>query len=386
MSRSLTIAVDATQLPRVRRGAGRLTRSLLEVWKQKSGVLSHRVVLVARERHQLAPLQDELGWDFECTWSGAGSRFDVALFPFARVDWDPECPRVVWIHDTASLGPQASAKPDAERERLCLAARVANRIVVPSEFSRRELVSALELPLGKAEVLTPGVDPIFAPPGHDPRLRSEFLEECSGGIPYLLFVGSTEPRKNLCGLLDAFTWLSGQIPHRLVLVCRRPRLSLTQRLIGRACPVMERVRALGNRVVFLEEVEPERLVRLYQYCDLFVMPSLHESFGLPLLEAMACAAPCCAARNSALTEIGGTAVRWFNAEEPVEMAQGILEGLSQAETLRELGPAQAAQFDWERSAHRMLKLLERECIPASNGQPAPSANGSTFTRRLSTAG
>ncbi len=382
MSRSLTIAVDATQLPRGRRGAGRITRSLLEVWKRKSGILSHRIVLVARERHQMAPLQDELGWDFECTWSGAGTRFDVALFPFGRIDWDPGCPRIVMVHDTGCFTDLTSAKPDSERERIRHACKVAERVIVPSEFARRELVANVELGLGKGDILPMGVDPIFSPLEKDPAQRSAFLHENTGGIPYLLFVGSTEPRKNLCGLLDAFNWLSGQIPHRLVLVCRRPRLSITQRLIGKNCPVTDRVRALGNRVIFTEEVPPDRLARLYQHCDLFVMPSWHESFGLPLAEAMACGAPCAAARTSALPEVGGTAVRWFNPEDPVMMAQGILEGLGEAETLRELGPVQAAQFDWERIAHRVLKLLERELEPAVTR----SISREEFFKRLSTAG
>lgn len=382
MSRSLTIAVDATQLPRGRRGAGRITRSLLEVWKRKSGILSHRIVLVARERHQLTPLQDELGWDFECTWAGSGARFDVALFPFSRIDWDPGCPRVVMISDTGCFSELAVGKQDGERERIRHACKVANRVIVPSEFSRRELVQHVDLALGKGDILPLGVDAHFTPGSHDPRERSNFLNESTGGIPYLLFVGSTEPRRNLCGLLDAFNWLSGQIPHRLVLVCSRPRRSITQRLIGRNCPVTERVRALGNRVIFTEEVPPDRLARLYQHCDLFLMPSLHESFGLPLVEAMACGAPCAAARTSALPEVAGTAVRWFHPEDPVMMAQGILEGLGEADTLRELGPVQAAQFDWERIAHRLIKLLERELEPAVTR----SISRAEFFDRLSTAG
>lgn len=382
MSRSLTIAVDATQLPRGRRGAGRITRSLLDVWKKKSGILSHRIVLVARERHQMASLQDELGWDFECTWSGSGFSFDVALFPFGRVDWDPGCTRMVMVHDTACFTQLTSMKPDAERERIRQACKVSQRVIVPSEFSRRELVANVDLALGKGDILPLGVDPIFQPPDKDPRKRSAFLAENTGGIPYLLFVGSTEPRKNLCGLLDAFNWLSGQIPHRLVLVCRRPRLSLTQRLIGKHCPVTDRVRALGNRVIFTEEVPPERLAELYQYCDLFVMPSLHESFGLPLAEAMACGAPCAVARTSALPEVGGTAVRWFNPDDPVLMAQAILEGLGEAPTLRQLGPVQAAQFDWERIAHRLIKLMERELEPAIT----KSISRQEFFDKLYTAG
>lgn len=382
MSRSLTIAVDATQLARGRRGAARITRSLLDVFKRKSGILSHRIMLVARERHQMAPLQDELGWDFECTWSGAGTSFDVALFPFGRVDWDPGCPRLVMVHDTACFTELNVTKPDAERERIRHACKVAERVIVPSEFARRELVANVELSLGKGDILPVGVDPVFTVAEKDPRARTAFLQDNTGGIPYLLFVGSTEPRKNLCGLLDAFNWLSGQIPHRLVLVCRRPRLSLTQRLIGKSCPVTERVRALGNRVIFTEDIAPERLARLYQNCDLFVMPSLHESFGLPLVEAMACGAPCAAARIGALPEVAGTAVRWFNPEDPVLMAQSILEGLGEADALRELGPVQAAQYDWERIAHRLIKLIERELEPAVTR----TMSRDEFLKKLSTAG
>ncbi|MEW6278614.1 MAG: glycosyltransferase family 1 protein [Candidatus Eremiobacterota bacterium] len=358
MSRSLTIAVDGTHLPRDQRGAGRILRNVLKALRARTSVLAHRVVLMTRERHQLAGIQDELGWDFECSWAGSGLRSDVAFFPFGRMDWDPRCPRVLLVHDTSCLADEPGR--EADRERLARAVKAAHHVVTVSEFARRELVSGLNLPIGKVDVVHPAADPGFSPAGHDPRERVALLEDVTGGIPYLLYVGSTEPRKDLAGLLDAFTWLSGQIPHRLVLVCRKPRLSLTQRLIGRVCPITERVRALGNRVVFLGEIEQERLIGLYRHADLFVCPSLYESFAMPLLEALACASPVAAARSSSLPEIGGQAAVWFTPGEPVQMAQSILEALAGAEELRQAGPPQAVRFSWERSAQRLLTILEQK--------------------------
>src|SRR5690606_30593721 len=124
--------------------------------------------------------------------------------------------------------------------------------------------------------------------------------------PYLLFVGSPEPRKNLDGLLEAFSLLEAQVPHSLVLVSHKPsNPNLADRLRGRLDPILEKSQSLGERIVWVSEVDDQTLAELYRRCAVFVMPSFYEGFGLPVLEAMGCGATVAAARAASLPEVGG---------------------------------------------------------------------------------
>lgn len=339
----LTLGVDATFLPRDHRGMGRYVRQVLAAWRGGP----HRLVLLTRR--DLPALRAEMpGW--ECRAVADSPPLDACWFPWNRVDWEPPCPRVVTIHDVAAFGGPGFPPDPAGVRRLRQAVARADCVLTVSRFSRDEIARRL----GREALVAPnGVGPPFAP---GPR-RAGFRPR-----PFLLYVGNQDPRKNLQGLLEAFARLAPELPHDLCLTMPRPaRPGLLDRLLGRARPLYER---LGERLVWLGQTGDEELADLYRHCDLFVMPSLYEGFGIPLLEALACGAPVAAARTSSLPEVGGDLPWWFDPSDPADIARAVQAALQAPP--RPEGPARAARFRWQDTARIILEILEshaRRALP-----------------------
>ncbi len=118
---------------------------------------------------------------------------------------------------------------------------------------------------------------------------------------------------------------------------------------------------LRERTAFLGYVPDANLPALFGRAEAFVMPSLHEGFGLPVLEAMLLGAPVCASDRGAMREVGGDAASYFDPEDVDSMAQTILRVLRDADKQKEgveRGLQLAAQFTWERTASETLRALE----------------------------
>lgn len=353
MTAPLTIGVDATFLQRDKRGMGRVLRSILNEWKKS---FPHRLVLLVREKRHLAELADTPYGKWDLRLADEAKGLDVCWFPWNRVDWQPNCPAAVTIYDVApftDFHPQ-NRHLQADQERLLKAAELATRVITTSNFSRTELHRHLNCDIAQVDVVPLGYDPVFHP--HRNQYLDPFFDEKIGHEPYLLFVGNTEPRKNLEGLLEAYLLLEGQLNSRLILVCGKPAApTWADRLRGRSTPLSSCIRRLEEKLVWLEGVDDATLAELYRRCQVFVMPSYYEGFGLPLLEAMACGAPTAAARAASLPEVGGDVPYWFNPSDPVDIARAILEAVEKPNEA--LGPERAADFSWEKCAATLVDLL-----------------------------
>ena len=171
------------------------------------------------------------------------------------------------------------------------------------------------------------------------------------GLPkrYILFVSTIEPRKNLGVLLDAFERLD--YDGSLVVVGK----------VGwKSEDIVPRLRR--NRVVHLDYLDAERLATVYRDAEAFVLPSIYEGFGFPLLEAMAHGVPSIAADSSSLPEIGGDAALYFDPSDARELEQQLRRVLNDRElraSLAERGRARAASFSWQRAANETLEVLRR---------------------------
>ncbi len=226
----------------------------------------------------------------------------------------------------------------------------ADGILTISEFTKKALMERFGLAENKIKVTYLGLNSAF--------LEAAGREELDAArraldLPpeFLLFVGATEPRKNLLNLMDALALVHRRfkkIP--LVLVGRRgdDHDRLMARIAARGLGPW--VRVLGYR--------PDRDVRnLYQAASGFVFPSFCEGFGLPLIEAMACGVPVAASGVAAMPEVAGDAALYFDPERPDDMAEKISmilqdEGLKQA--LIRKGRTRAQDFRWERTALETL--------------------------------
>jgi len=187
-------------------------------------------------------------------------------------------------------------------------------------------------------------------------VAAEFRADSAPREPFLLAVADLYPQKNLHRLIEAFA----------VLAAARPALTL--RIAG--SPIDETYTAeltaqvarlgLGPRVAFLGGVAQDTLAELYRRCAVFVFPSTVESFGMPLVEAMASAAPIACARAAAMPEVLGDAGLYFDPDDTAGMARTIAALLDDEARCRDLaarGLARAAQFTWTAAAAATLDVL-----------------------------
>lgn len=230
--------------------------------------------------------------------------------------------------------------------------RHATHLLCSSEHTRRDLIEHLAIPDSRLTVVPLAVDAEFRPLPRmevEAQLRGLALEH-----PYVLAVGTLEPRKNLVRLVEAFA----QLPDdgtRLVLVGKKfPGSEALFETIVR--------RRVGGRVIWLDYVSREQLVALYNGCRLFVMPSLYEGFGMPPLEAMNCGAAVAVSNSTSLPEVVGDAGALFDPID-VDSIRDTLARLlgdeAELSQLRARAPSQAARFSWERTARATLGVFDR---------------------------
>ncbi len=212
----------------------------------------------------------------------------------------------------------------------------------------------------RVRVVWNGVDSEFAP-SPDAAARVRARERYAAGRPFLLYLGTLEPRKNVATLVDACEKLWGERGDRPDLVLAGGlgwKSEPLERRIARS-PFRDRIHAPGyaSRAMALE---------LYRGAEVFVYPSLSEGFGLPVVEAMACALPVVASDAAALQEVGGDAALYAPAADAAALARQIACALEDPETRRRLeaaGPARAALFSWSRTAEGTEAVL-REAAAA----------------------
>ena len=236
-----------------------------------------------------------------------------------------------------------------------LTALRAARFVCVSESTARELARLYPDTAGRIRVAPNGVDPEFSPGGNN-ALCQNARERFAAGRPFLLYLGTLEPRKNVAALVEACERLWEDR-------AERPDLVLAGGIGWNASPLRERIEAsrFRSRIHLAGYAPRETALLLYRCAEAFVYPSFVEGFGLPLLEAMACGVPCVASTADALVEVGGDAALYAPPKDPRALAQAITEALEDPVTRRRLcvaGPRRAALFSWEAAAAITAGALE----------------------------
>ncbi|HWF75523.1 MAG TPA: glycosyltransferase family 1 protein [Solirubrobacteraceae bacterium] len=243
------------------------------------------------------------------------------------------CPGVVTIQDLAFEDWPGDFHPVTGRKYrtiVPLAARSAQRIICPSEFTRDDVCARYGVDPARVRVipLAPALDPggLDPPPG-----------------PYLLGVGDLRAKKNFAALVRAYAALRRDpgIPHRLVLAG----------VDAGSGPELRRL-AGEHPLELTGYVSDARLDALIRGAEVLVHPSLYEGFGLVLLEAMARGTPVVAARATALPETGGDAALYFDggAEDLRAVLAALLADADERESLASRGRERASRFSWERTA------------------------------------
>jgi alpha-1,3-rhamnosyl/mannosyltransferase len=222
------------------------------------------------------------------------------------------------------------------------------RLLADSVWTKRTLVDALGLRPEGIAVVPLGVDQeVFRPAPVPPAVRQRY--GLSEGAPYVLYVGSEDPRKNVEVLLRAFALVSPRLPQlRLLKVGPAQHQGQRRRLEGLAGEL-----GIGPAVRFLDHVPEPDLPALYNAAAVCVLPSAYEGFGLPVLEAMACGTPVVCAAAGALPELAGGAAPLFPAHNAEALAGVLLELLrdpARRADLARRGLARAAQLTWQQTA------------------------------------
>jgi glycosyltransferase involved in cell wall biosynthesis len=226
----------------------------------------------------------------------------------------------------------------------------ADRLLADSKATRADLIAYYGAAPDKIDVLYCGVDPRFGPdsnPGERVRLQDRY------GIddrPYVLTVGTLQPRKNFARLIEAFVSLAADVQ----LLIAGGRGWLCEDILAKAAEHRDRVRLLG----FVDDAD---LPALYRNAELFSLPSLYEGFGLPVLEAMACGTPVVCSGVSSLPEVAGDAASMIDPFDVDGLAAAIARVLQEAAVRRNMaarGLEQAKRFTWEQVAQQLLRVLD----------------------------
>jgi glycosyltransferase involved in cell wall biosynthesis len=232
-------------------------------------------------------------------------------------------------------------------------AKVADAIIINSESLRHEVTHYLDVDPAKLRLIPEAVDHELFRPGD----RDEAWQHVSSryGItrPFVLFVSSLWPYKNCEGLLRAFASAKADLGDRQLAVVGP----------GRDTAYLAELKALAEQlgiaedVVWVGGVPLEETVHFYRCADVFVYPSFNETFGLPLLEAMAAGCPVVTSDTSAMPETAGGAALLADPKDPESIADAMVKACGpEGERLRAAGPERAAEFTWAATAERTLAV------------------------------
>jgi len=239
--------------------------------------------------------------------------------------------------------------------------RRASHVLADSQATKADLMSIWQVPDEKITVLYSGVNELFQPVTESKVLTAVAARYQLGEAPYLLSVGTVQPRKNYQMLIRAFAPVAAQWPHNLYIAGGKGWL------YDDMMAEVER-QGLNGRVRFLGFVADEDLPALYSGATLFLFPSLYEGFGLPLLEAMQCGVPVVTSNASSLPEvvkgkgISGeeTAVQLSPHDQAAwtDTLQDLLANPARRANLVAAGYRQARQFTWQKAARQLLRLYQ----------------------------
>lgn len=356
-------------------GTGRYTRQLLASLATLGAENAFKLVVVNSRHGAIAPLDTpssnfdivrlpgagrtlKLRWLARCGPDVSVETGPLDVFHSPSVDFMAagHTPRVLTLHDLCFLThPQLFPVKDRLMHRLGLRHMLAvtRSIITVSEATARTATELLGIPKARLTVIPLAPARVFTP---TPQFASDVAaSKLSRGDPYVLFVGTIEPRKGIEELVSAFCLARRRaaLPHRLLIAGGSGwKSGPASRAIAAAAP---------EGVTYLGYVPDPVIAALMRGTDCFVYPSLVEGFGLPALEAMACGAPVIVSDAEALVEVVGDAAEIVEAGNRDALATklaAVLAEPARAADLSRRGRARAGKFDWRETARATLRVYE----------------------------
>ncbi|HJQ54250.1 MAG TPA: glycosyltransferase family 1 protein [Gemmatimonadaceae bacterium] len=344
----LTIGLDAAHMRQAAAGIARYADGLARALRERGDTAVIELgggPLVARDslRRKFLSLKQDLVWyPLAALRRARQEGAQVYHSPLLRGPLSPGAiPVVLTVHDMVpSRWPQTM--PRWHRLYTSVLMRrilaTADRVITPSQDTAKDVVEFGGVKAEKLRVVPNGIDAMFF---------DDHPAVAGLGTPYVLFVGTPEPRKNLPRLVEAMSFVrSRDASYRLVIAGGG---GWGLRL------------ALPDFIDVRGRVHDEELRSLYAGAACLALPSLHEGFGLPALEAMACGTPVVASDRGALPEITGGAAVLVDALDPRSIANGIERAIDERGALVSAGKAHAQSYTWERTA-ALTREVYRELV------------------------
>lgn len=268
---------------------------------------------------------------------------------------------VVTIHDVTPLvfpqlfpiGKKGIVKWQIQK----LLAKHMDAIITDSESSKTDIMRLLHISKEKIHVVYLAAAATFGP--QEKQKSLPIVEKYNLPKEFVLYVGDATPNKNLPRLIDAMSAL--HIP--LVMVGKTLGEERHSKNPWDKDILYVQAKAKENKnIILLGFVSHEDLIGLYNSAKVFVMPSLYEGFGLPVLEAMACGCPVVTTKVGSLPEIAGDAAVYVDAYDAEAIGKGVLDVMKNKNAQKELsakGLIQAKKFSWEKTAKQTLDVYEK---------------------------
>ena len=269
-------------------------------------------------------------------------------------------PLILTLHDIIFLEPRDKANKSFYQNmgwfyRRLVVPRIlkkCKRIITVSNFEKNNIMSKLDLPQGKIAMIYNGYNEWFKPLDDTEQIYKKYID--SSG--YFFFLGNTDPKKNTERTLVAYSkYLEKSEVKRQLLMADLDKSFLNS--------IIERnhIENILPQIVMPGYIVNKDLPYIYNNAFAFLYTSLRESFGIPLLEAMACGTPVITSNTSSMPEIGGPEAILINPEDPDEIAEKMLQ-LEKDEALyqrqKKIGPIRAKCFSWQQTAEHLLDLYE----------------------------
>ena len=263
-------------------------------------------------------------------------------------------PRIVTITDLGYLKfPEQLRNKDLLQLKLWTAysLKVANHIIAISEFTKKDILDNYPVDKSKISVIYPGYDTSVFNISLKKKDARNVLKKYKIDSPYLLFLGSLKPSKNLERLIEAFNEFRKN-KNKLVIAGKKGWLYES---------IFEKVKKLKleDKVIFTDFVSDNDKPLLMSQAEAFLLPSLYEGFGMPVVESMACGVPALVSNQGSLPEVVGNAGIIVNPCEVQAIAEGIKKTINEKERLTRNGLMRVKLFDWDISARKTISLLNR---------------------------
>jgi glycosyltransferase involved in cell wall biosynthesis len=279
-----------------------------------------------------------------------------------------QVPLMLTLHDIIYLEPERPGWKKMTRYqqagylyRKWLVPRIVTRchkIITVSRFERQRIADFLHLPDDRVVAIYNGVGENFKPVS-DPALLAVVRQRYHLPQEFILFLGNTDPKKNVRNVLLGYRHYCSMTKNPLPLVIvDYGEGHLHQQLAAIAG------QEIAHQILLPGYVSQKELPALYSMASLFLYPSLRESFGLPILEAMACGTPVITSNCSAMPEVAGTAALLVDPTRPEEIGGYLHRLLADADFSHQLvrkGFERAGRFSWRHMAEQVLDLYHQTC-------------------------